>query len=248
MVVVATCTTVLSAQKTAPVFGMDVFEDVVDHTRFDSLWRASLKGGKLDTRGVYSDAYTSYRRALSAAHPDHFLPDARIAFWVNAYLCLLMEVMSLRVGYRTTVWDSLYLTRDTAIVAGHPYTLERIADTLSAIAKTVAVRAFLSTGSSTGPPFPSHALYARTVRSELRTQLRRIIRSERYVLYDPAGNVLQLSMLFKAWWINMIHESGSVVEFLLPWMSEAMAAQVALHRSGLQVVLSDRIETWKRRR
>jgi hypothetical protein len=223
-------------------------EDVIDHSRFDSLWRESKKFGKLDTRGVLSEAYQSYRDSLAGAYPDRFLPDARVAFWVNAYLALLMEAMNQRVGYRATVWDSLYLRRDTAIVAGARFTLQQLADTIVGTARTVAARAFLCTGSSTGAPFPSHALYARTVRAELREQLRKLVRSERYVLYDPAGNVLQLATMFEPWLPGMEAEKGGVVEFLLPWMTEAMAAQVALGRGSIRIQLSDRIETWRRAR
>lgn len=236
------------SQRASPVTGADVVADVIDHTRFDSLWRASLRFGKLNTHGVQTEVYQSYRDSLANAYPSSYLPESRVAFWVNAYLALLMEAMSMRVGYRSTVWDSLYLKRDTATIAGRRYTLQQLADTIVGTARTVAVRSFLCTGSSTGPPFPAHALYARTVMAEMRAQLRKLVRSERNVLYDPAGNVLQLSHLFDQWIDGMEAEKGSIVDFLLPWVSETVAAQIALAKSTLVVQVADRIETWKRAR
>ncbi len=86
------------------------------------------------------------------------------------------------------------------------------------------------------------------MQSELRGQLRKLIRSERYVLYDPAGKVLQLAVMFEPWLQGMVKEAGGVVQYLLPWMTEAMAAQVALAGSSVSIQISDRIETWRRAR
>lgn len=241
-------TMVGSAQNATPITGADVLEDVIDHSRFDSLWRASKRFGRLSTNGVYSQAYLDYRKALATAHPDQYLPDARIAFWVNAYLALLMEAMNNRLGYRYTIWDSLYLHRDTARIAQAPFTLQQLADTIAATAGKVAIRAFLCTGSSSDPPYPAHALYAKTVTQELRIQLRKLVRSERFVLYDPAGNVLQLATMFMAWQQGMVQERGSAAEYLLPWFTEEVAAQVALRQQTLVVQYSDRIEVWKHTR
>ncbi len=237
-----------AAQRTAPTTGADVLEDVIDHRRFDSLWRASRQHGRLDGRAVLTDVYREYRMALASALPDRFLPEARLAFWINAYLALLMEVVHHRVGYRSTVWDSSFREHDTAIIAGSAFTLRAIADTVIALSGSVAYRAFLCTGSTSDPPFPSHAMYARTIRQELRNQLRRLVRSEQFVLYDPAGNVLQLASMFKPWLQAMETEKGSVVSFLLPWLDESTAAQLALHSSSLRVQIADRIERWRKAR
>ncbi|MBI2793057.1 MAG: DUF547 domain-containing protein [Ignavibacteria bacterium] len=236
------------AQKTAPTLTKDLYEDVIDHRRFDSLWRASKRFGKLHTNAVWSEAYATYRQLLADADPGPFYVDSRLAFWINAYLAVLMKVMQLRVGYRSTVWDSLLSIRDTFIIAHERHTLRSLSDTIIATAQTVRVRAFLCSGSSNAPPFPTGACFAKTMKESLREQLRRVCRSERYVLYDPAANVLQLSVMFKEWFDEMIVESGSVVDFLLPWITEAAAAQLALRKEGMQTVISDRIEKWNRAR
>ena len=246
--VIVFCVASATAQHTVPVTGVDPAADVIDHARFDSLWRASKRFGRLDTKGLQTECYRSYRTALSTAQPDGFLPTSQLAFWVNAYLACLMETMSMRTGYRSTLWDSLYLERDTFLIAEQPRTLRALGEKIVVVAGTVRARAFLATGSTNEPPFPAHACYATTIRREMREQLRKVVRSERYVLYDPAGKTLQLARLFEPWIDDMKREGGSVVNFLLPWVTEAQAAQLALAGPEVRVVLSDRIERWRRQR
>lgn len=236
------------AQRADAVTGVSDTTDVIDHRRFDSLWRASKKFGKLSTHGVGSDVYRMYRETMANADPDAFLPKARVAFWVNAYLACLMDVMHHRVGYRTTIWDSLYLHRDTFLVAGGRRTLDDIQQEILNVGKTVQLRSVFATGSSGDPPFPAHAWFARTAHTELRSQMRSVFRSERFVLYDPAGNVLQLARMFEPWLEGMKSEAGGVAEFAISWVSESVAAQMALGRASMRILLSDRMITWKRRR
>jgi len=238
----------LQAQRADAITGVSDTTDVIDHRRFDSLWRASKRFGKLSTQGVATEVYKEYRQAMERADPNAFLPKARLAFWVNAYLACLMEVMHRRVGYRTTVWDSLYLRRDTFVVAHGRWTLDDIQQEILNVGKTVQLRSVFATGSSEDPPFPAHAWYARTAPAELRAQMRSLFRSERFVLYDPAGNALQLARMFEPWLDGMKREAGGVAEFAITWVSESVAAQMALGRTSMTILLSDRMITWKRRR
>lgn len=227
---------------------VDEWADVVDHTSFDSLWHASVVRGKLLTTGWQSPAYVRYRASIAGAKPSAFLPRARTAFWVNAYLACLLETMHLRRGYRSTVWDSLWDQRDTFDVAGQRLALGDIMKEAIRISGTVGIVGCLPSGSSRGAPLPSHAASARTIHRLLRDQLRRICRSERYLLYDPAGNVLQLSTFFHPLLDGMSKEARSVPEWLLPYVTEGVAAQMALHARTMSVVVQDVIETWRKAR
>ncbi|MBK6290450.1 MAG: DUF547 domain-containing protein [Ignavibacteria bacterium] len=227
---------------------VDEWADVVDHTSFDSLWHASVVRGKLLTTGWQSPAYVRYRASIAGARPSAFLPRARTAFWVNAYLACLLETMHLRRGYRSTVWDSLWHRRDTFDVAGRRMTLDDIMQEAIRISGTVGIVACLPSGSSRGAPLPSHAATARTMHRLLRDQLRRICRSEKYLLYDPAGNILQLSTFFHPLLDGMSTEARSVPEWLLPYVTEGVAAQMALHARTMSVVVQDVIETWRKAR
>lgn len=226
----------------------DETTDVIDHSSFDSLWRESVVRGRLRTDGCMSDAYARYRNALATAAPSAFLPKAGTAFWVNAYLACLIEVLHIRTGYRSTVWDSLWLTRDTFTVAGRHVTLNDMAMEAVKTAGTVGVHSCLPSGSSIGAPFPSAAATAKTVRRQIRDQLRRICRSERYVLYDPAGNVLQLSSFFEPIAEGMKDEAKSIQVWVLAFVTESVAAQMAIHASTLKVQVQDRIESWRKAR
>ena len=238
----------LCAQRSAPILGMDPMADVVDHAVFDSLWRASKTAGRLSTQAVLSTAYQQYRQAIAEAIPTAYLPHAQTAFWVNAYLACLMEVLHYRVGYRTALWDSTLLVRDTFIVAGQPHTLRTIGDALVAAAGTVRARAFLCTGSDMDPPFPRHACTARTARTQMHEQLRRLCRNRRYLRYDAAGRVLQLGSMFRSWQSAEEKHGTYLVDLLLPWMAEETAAGLALAGDALRVHIVDRLDQWQVRR
>jgi hypothetical protein len=238
--------TVSAVAQQQRAFGIEDTTDVIDHQRFDSLWHASMQQGRLVTDGIRSRVYTDYRAALSTAYPSAYHPNAQLAFWVNAYLACLWEVMHLRVGYRSTVWDSAFFRRDTFHIAEGLHTLQSLRDTVVGCIQDGRASVFLSTGSTHDPPFQSHACFAKTVRRSMRDMLRRVCRSERFVLFDPAGTVLQLSAFFKPLAERMRAEAGSEVQWILPYVSEQTAALLALHRTAVRVVYSDRIEKWKR--
>jgi len=235
-------------QRTQPTLTADIYADVIDHTRFDSLWRASKKFGRLDTKAVVSEAYLTYVAALSTADPEPYFVNSRLAFWINAYLASLMHVMHFRIGYRSSIWDSTLLTRDTFIIAKASFTLRSLADTIVATARTVRARAFLCTGSSYAPPYPTGASFGKSVIVQMRDQLRRVLRNDKFIFYDPAGNTLQISVALESWLDGMTREAGGVVEFIIPWVAESTAAQLALNREGMKVIVADRVERWMRAR
>lgn len=229
-------------------FGMDHNADVIDHTSFDSLWQESTVRGKLLTTAWGSHAYRAYRESLAGAMPEAYFPRARTALWVNAYLACLIEVMHLRTGYRSTSWDSLWLRRDTFMIAGRRVTLEDMTAEACFVAHTVGVVACMPTGSTRGAPLPPRAATARTMRILMRDQLRRICRSERYLLFDLSGNVLQLSTFFRSMQDSMKAEAKSIPNWVLPYVTDAVAAQLALGASTVTVIINDGIETWRKAR
>ncbi len=218
--------------------------DVVDHAVMDSVWRSSKQGGKLRTAVVLEEPYRRYRSLLAGASPDRFLPAAQLAFWVNAYLACLLEVLHYRHGYRSAFWDDSLLRADTFDVAQARYSLHDLATRAVDVAGTIKARAMLSTGSTSGPPLLRVIPTARTIRIIMHEQLRRLFRSGRYVRYDPAGRVVQLAGMFQEWLPSMEREGGSVIGFVMPWLSEETAAGVALAGSALRIQVLDRFDTW----
>lgn len=229
-------------------FGVDDTSDVIDYGLFDSLWTEALGQGKLSTYAVRSEPFGRLAGMFADAQPRAHGPVARSAFWINAYLFCLWQVMERSAGYRSTIWDSTLLRRDTFIVAGESVVLHGMRERARDHGATVLVAMTFATGSTHAPPFPPRAVRARTWYRQLRDQARRVIRSERFVLYDPAGHVLQLAGFFRPYLDGMISERGSVVQFLLPYVSESMAASLGLRPHDLRIVISDRIERWVRRR
>ena len=236
------------AQPAGRIFGVDDTADVIDHGRFDSLWRASLQRGLLQTDGAVSPAMQDYLQALATAEPDAFLPSARQAFWTNAYMAAVMVVMHRRAGMRSTVVDTQLFVRDSFTVAGTRHTVQSIASMVIDIHGTALACVLLGTGSTHAPPLLRTAATSRTMGRMLREQARRVLRSERFVFFDPGADALQLSSFFAPYLTMMEQERGSVVQFLLPWLEDVVAAECALRRSTVRVLVADRIERWRRRR
>lgn len=232
----------------AQTFGIDDTSDVIDYRLFDSLWTEALGQGRLATSAVRSGPFHRLAGMFADARPQAYGPAARSAFWINAYLLCLWRVMDRSTGYRSTIWDSTLLRRDTFVVAGEPVVLHDMRKLARQYGATVLVAMTFATGSTHAPPFLPRAIRARTWYRQLRDQARRVVRSERFVLYDPAGHVLQLAGFFRPYLDEMISERGSVVQFLLPYVSESMAAALGLRPHDLRIVVSDRIERWVRRR
>lgn len=226
----------------------DADADVLDYRSIDSLWQESVEHGRLATAAVRSDVYRRFRHLCASATPMAFLPYARLAFWTNVYLVCLMEAMHLRVGYRSTTHDSLWLRRDTFLVASERVTLADLLDRIETCSVLVHARECLTIGSSHGAPFPATLASARRIRAWFRDLLRRIVRSERNVLFDPWSSTLQIASWLRPLWKRLGERDASFVDYLIPSMTESMAAQVALCAPRLVVRFSDRIETWRKAR
>lgn len=226
----------------------DEHAEVVGYGSIDSLWRESVEHGRLHTAGVVSDAYRLFRASCARATPMAFLPNARLAFWTNAYLICLMEAMHLRVGYRSTTHDSLWLQRDTFTIAMERITLLGMLRRVEECGVLVHARECLPTGSSHGAPLPATLATGRRVRVWYREMLRRIVRTERNILFDPWSSALQIAAWLKPLWTRLGGQDRTFVDYLLPHFTESMAAQVALCAPRVQLVFSDRIETWRKAR
>lgn len=248
VIVLITTPSNLTAQTLRPVFGLDDTTDVIDHGRFDSLWHASLFQGRLDPDLVLSDCYRDYRQAMETAHPDGYFPLARLAFWVNARYACLAQVMASRRGYRSTISDSMLFRQDTFVVAGEHVTVEDLADSILQTAHDTRAIVFLASGSTEDPPFPSHVPRARTITTVQRDLLRRILRSERFLFYDPGRQTVQFSGFFRPYVERITKEWGSLVQWALPYVTPLVAAALAVHHDGLHIVIADRIERWRRAR
>jgi hypothetical protein len=122
-----------------------------------------------------------------------------------------------------------------------------IRDTILALTGSALPVFWFASGSSLWPPIPNRAARADTVLSLLRSQARKVCRSKKFVQYDPGDNVLQLPEFLGVYDSTITARHGGLVQFVLPWVEPLVAAELALHREGLRVVVTDRIETKRKR-
>jgi hypothetical protein len=228
--------------------GRDTLHDVLDCAPFQRAWKGATARGWLTTGVVDSAWYSSWMQSLADANPDTALLWARRAFWVQSWMSCMLVVAHKRMGYRTIRYDTTILVKDTFLIAGGQMCLRDLSARVVQEFGTCASIALFGMGSTYGPPLAPYAPVAWTVEKLMREQMRKIVRSERHVLWDPATDVLQVATWMEPWAAAMQEEAGDVVAFLMPYMDDPMAAAVALRRKTVVVVYSDRLERWKRRR
>ncbi len=228
--------------------GRDTIHDVVDCAPFLRAWKGATARGWLSTAVVDSAWYSEWMQTLATANPQSAVPWARRAFWVQAWMSCMLVVAHRRMGYRTTRYDTTIVEQDTFVIAGETYCLRDVSLRVVQEFGTASSIALFGMGSTYGPPLAPYAPVAWTVERLMREQMRKVVRSERHVLWDPAADVLQVATWMEPWTEAMRLEAGDVVAFLMPYMDDAMAAGVALRRRYVRVVFSDRLERWKRRR
>lgn len=235
-----------------PAYGIgrtrDTIHDILDCAPFLRAWKGATAKGWLSTNVVDSAWYAEWMQTLATARPDTAVPWARRAFWVQAWMSCMLVVAHRRMAYRTTRYDPRLTDRDTFVIAGTTMCLKDLGLRVVREFGTCSSISLFGMGSTHGPPLAPYAPVAWTVERLMREQMRKIARSERHVLWDPASDVLQIASWMEPWSDMMREEAGDEVAFLIPYMDDATAAAVAFRRQHVTIVYSDRLERWKRRR
>ncbi|MCU0331283.1 MAG: hypothetical protein MUC47_09965 [Candidatus Kapabacteria bacterium] len=230
-----------------PCSTKDTIHDVVDPTPFIALWKGASAQGKLDTRAVHDTLFQQWFAAIQDARPDDAHPWAQRAYWLHAWHGWFLIVANRYAGKRTLSVDSTWRTRDTVVIAGYRHTLESLEGRVRECFGTCASALLLGTGNVAGFPLLQDMPRATTVERALRHRTRSLARSERFVLWDPGDDVLHVHRSFERLETAMVKEAGSVVAFLLPFMSDAMAAAVALRAAKVRIFYADVLDRWHRR-
>lgn len=230
-----------------PCPAKDTIRDIVDPTPFIALWKGASEQGKLDTRAVHDTTFQRWFSAIQNAHPDDGHPWAQRAYWLHAWHGWFLVVANRNAGKRTLNVDSTWRTRDTVVIAGQYHTLESLENRVQESFGTCAAALLLGTGNVAGFPLLQDMPRASMIERALRHRTRSLARSERFVLWDPGDDALHLHRSFQRLEVAMVKEAGSVLAFLLPYMSDAMAAAVALRATKARVFYADVLDRWHRR-
>jgi hypothetical protein len=201
-----------------------------DHSYFDQVLKADVDDkGLIDYNGIAEDArFHKYMQSLKTAKVESLSKDGQLSFWINAYNAVTIDKVikwkpkkSVRETFIPGVWTSteFYTTREHT-VAGKVMSPDDIEhEILRKRFNDPRIHFVIVCASSGCPPQPRFAYTEENVQAMLEKESRNYLNSKRGVRIDNAANKLYLSKIFDWFADDFIKHSGSVTEFIKPYVS-----------------------------
>ncbi|MBW2443168.1 MAG: DUF547 domain-containing protein [Deltaproteobacteria bacterium] len=202
-----------------------------DHSLFDQVLKSYVDDqGRVDYNGIAKDqAFKTYMEALKSAPVDSMSRDEQLAFWINAYNAVTIDKVikwkpqkSVRETFVPGVWTGTkFFTTREHTVAGKSLSQDDIEhEILRKQLKEPRIHFAIVCASSSCPPLARFAYTGENVQVKLEEETRNYINSQRGTRFDPAENILYLSKLFDWFAGDFEYASGSVLDFLKPYLDE----------------------------
>lgn len=221
------------------VIGLSRFGSAADfdHSVFDQILKTYVNDqGLVDYNGIAGDqSFKKYMEALQTAQTDSMSRDAQLAFWINAYNAVTIDKVikwkpkkSVRETFIPGVWTGTkFFTTREHTVAGRLLSQDDIEnDILRKELKEPRIHFAIICASSSCPPLPRFAYTEANVQTKLEEETRKYINSERGTRIDSANHQLYLSKLFDWFAGDFEYASGSVLDFIKPYLDENARAFV----------------------
>ena len=206
-----------------------------DHSKFDQILKMYVDtGGRVDYNGIAGDeAFREYMVSLENAKPDALSRDGQLAFWINAYNAVTIDKVikwkpkkSVRETFVPGVWTGTkFFTSREHTVAGQRLSQDDIEhEILRKRFKDPRIHFAIVCASSGCPPLPQVAYTADNVQARLEEETRMYLHSERGIQIDYVENTMMLSKLFDWFAGDFESKSGSVTNFIKPYLDEKAMA------------------------
>ena len=206
-----------------------------DHSKFDKVLKMYVNNqGLVDYNGIADDpSFKMYMQALQSAQTDSMSRDGQLAFWINAYNAVTIDKVvkwkpkkSVRETIVPGVWTATkFFTSREHIVAGKRLSQDDIEhEILRKQLKEPRIHFAIICASSGCPLLARFAYTEENVQTMLEQETRRYINSERGTQIDSEKNILYLSKLFDWFHGDFEFKSGSVLDFMKPYLSERTLA------------------------
>ena len=202
-----------------------------DHSKFDHILKTYVDTrGLVDYNGIASDeVFHKYMRSLEIAKADALSRDGQLAFWINAYNAVTIDKVikwkpkkSVRETLIPGVWTSTkFFTTRQHIVAGQQVSQDDIEhEILRKRFQDPRIHFAIICASSGCPLLPQFAYTAENVQLKLKEETRKYLNSKRGLRIDYVENTIQLSKLFDWFAGDFTSKSGSITNFIKPYISE----------------------------
>jgi len=178
--------------------------------------------------------------SLAACDPERLRRrEERLAFWVNAYNVLAIDVV---VKHRPvqSIRDAGSLLRpvwkrEAGRIGGRGVSLDEIEHAILRRMDDPRIHAAIVCASTSCPSLRREPFDPARVDAQLDDALRRFLADPRKgAAFDPAGRRLLLSRIFD-WFEEDFASRGGVLTFLLPHLPDEIRAQIAAHRDGIRI-------------
>jgi hypothetical protein len=206
-----------------------------DHSILDRILKTYVDTqGRVDYNGIAGNkAFQAYIKSLENANADALSQDGQLAFWINAYNAVTIDKVikwkpkkSVRETLIPGVWTGTkFFTSRQHTVAGHRVSQDDIEhDILRKRFNDPCIHFAIICASSGCPLLPQFAYTAENVQMKLEEETQKYLNSGRGLRIDYAENTIQLSKLFD-WFANDFEtKSGSVINFIKPYLDEKAMA------------------------
>jgi hypothetical protein len=208
-----------------------------DHSKFDQVLNTYVNNqGLVDYNGIAGDqSFKMYMKSLETAQADAMSRDGQLAFWINAYNAVTIDKVikwkpkkSVRETFVPGVWTATkFFTTREHIVAGKRLSQDDIEhEILRKQLKEPRIHFAIICASSSCPQLPRFAYTEEKVQTMLEDTTRQYIISERGTQIDSAKKTLYLSKLFDWFAGDFEYKSGSVLDFIKPYLDQKTLAFV----------------------
>ena len=206
-----------------------------DHSIFDQVLKTYVNNqGRIDYNGIAGDqSFKIYMQTLKSAQTDAMSRNGQLAFWINAYNAVTIDKVikwkpekSVRETFVPGVWTGTkFFTTREHTVAGKSLSQDDIEhEILRKQLKEPRIHFAIICASSGCPLLPRFAYTEENVQTMLEEETRKYINSELGTKIDSAENTLYLSKLFDWFAGDFENKSGSVLDFIKPYLDEKALA------------------------
>lgn len=208
--------------------------------RWDAILERHSRWGVIDGVELVAFDYGAVRRDPEWAllmrqlreTPEPRDPDARIAFWINAYNILAVELVSREypvdsirdIGGRlfNRVWN-----RGVAEVAGKERSLGEVEHDILREIADARIHGAVVCASVSCPPLRREAYRAERLDEQLDDNMRLWLNNPRTgVVVEDNGRTLRVSRIFNFFTSDFEDEAGSIWAYVQPYLDEDLKAQV----------------------
>jgi hypothetical protein len=209
--------------------------ETFDHSKFDQILKKYVDDkGLVDYNRISKNPrFQEYMESLKSAKTEELSRNGQLAFWLNAYNAVTIDKVikwkpkkSVRETLFPGVWTSTkFFTSRDHTVAGKKLSQDDIEnEILRRKLNDPRIHFAIVCASSSCPPLARFAFTEENIQAKLEEETRKYINSFRGTRIDYSGNKLYLSKIFDWFAGDFKVKSGSVLEFIKPYLDKKALA------------------------